>query len=83
MRVPSMFKAPVPCASTFPATVPLNGFLATTTGSYAGLRAVPQPSHCAASGVAGAVTSGIPPVATCDPSDAARLPYIATPSLSG
>src|SRR5699024_7874591 len=53
----SMLSAPVPCSNTFAATVSLNGFLAATIGSTAGFNAVPQPSHSAASGVAGAVMS--------------------------
>src|SRR5699024_11041475 len=57
IRLASMLSAPVPCSNTFAATVPLNGFLAATIGSTAGFNAVPQPSHCAASGVAGAVMS--------------------------
>src|SRR5699024_7568447 len=48
--------APVPCARTFLATVfSARGLRARTIGSKAGFNAVPQPSHCAASGVAGAV----------------------------
>lgn len=43
-RQPSMFSAPVPCVSTFAATVPANGLRATTMGSNAGLAAVPNPS---------------------------------------
>ena len=38
-RHPSMFSAPVPCASTLAATVPVRGLRATTTGSKAGLPA--------------------------------------------
>src|SRR5699024_46987 len=50
--------APVPCARTFLATVfSARGLRARTIGSNAGLSAVPQPSHCSASGVAGAVCS--------------------------
>src|SRR5699024_9982200 len=46
--------APVPCARTFLATVfSARGLRARTIGSNAGFNAVPQPSHCAASGVAG------------------------------
>jgi hypothetical protein len=52
---PSMLIAPVPCSNTLAATVPLNGLRATVMGSNAGFNAVPQPSHCWASGVAGAV----------------------------
>src|SRR5699024_1154021 len=49
--------APVPCARTFLATVfSARGLRARTIGSNAGFSAVPQPSHCLASGVAGAVT---------------------------
>ena len=55
-RHPSMFSAPVPCSSTFAATVPVSGLRARMAGSMQGLRAVPQPSHWAASGVAGAVS---------------------------
>jgi len=36
-----MFSPPVPCRSTFSATVPASGFRATVIGSSAGLRAVP------------------------------------------
>ncbi|SIE77251.1 Uncharacterised protein [Mycobacteroides abscessus subsp. abscessus] len=56
-RHASMFSAPVPCSSTFAATVPANGLRATTMGSNEGLSAVPQPCHCLASPVAGAVAS--------------------------
>src|SRR5699024_1724487 len=73
---PSMLIAPVPCVRTFPATVPLNGLRARTIGSNAGLSAVPQPSHCAASGVAGAVMSRsrlCPPSAIDPPRRSARL----------
>src|SRR5699024_5625043 len=46
--------APVPCVRTFLATVfSARGLRARTIGSNAGLSAVPQPSHCAASGVIG------------------------------
>src|SRR5699024_3520893 len=55
---PSTLIAPVPCARTFLATVfSARGLRASTTGSWPGFNAVPQPSHCTASGVAGAVTS--------------------------
>src|SRR5699024_10547850 len=48
--------APVPCARTFLATVfSARGLRARTIGSYAGFNAVPHPSRCSASGVAGAV----------------------------
>ncbi|SKN01556.1 Uncharacterised protein [Mycobacteroides abscessus subsp. massiliense] len=50
-----MFSAPVPYSSTFAATVPANGFRATTIGSNDGLSAVPQPCHRLAATVAGAV----------------------------
>src|SRR5699024_8118558 len=50
--------APVPCARTFLATVfSARGLRASTIGSNAGFNAVPQPSHCAASGVAGVPAS--------------------------
>src|SRR5699024_6770830 len=50
----SMLIAPVPCVRTFLATVfAARGLRARTIGSNAGLSAVPQPSHCAASGVIG------------------------------
>ena len=54
-RVPSILSAPVPCCITLLATVSSKGLRARTMGSWAGLRAVPQPSHCLASSVAGAV----------------------------
>lgn len=55
IRHPSTLIAPVPYARTLAATVPMSGLRATHIGSCAGFSAVPQPSHCAASGVAGAV----------------------------
>lgn len=57
IRLASMFSAPVPCASTFAAMVPLSLLRARMIGSCAGFSAVPHPAHCAASGVAGAVCS--------------------------
>ena len=56
-RHPSTLIPPVPCFKTFAATVPHSGFRATHIGSHAGLSAVPQPSHCFAASVAGAVMS--------------------------
>lgn len=55
---PSIFSPPVPCSCTFWARVPCRGLRARVMGSRAGLRALPQPSHCWASGVAGAVMVG-------------------------
>ena len=49
-----MFSAPVPCSSTFAATVPTSGLRATTMGSWAGFSAVPKPDHFFAASVAGA-----------------------------
>src|SRR5699024_6211430 len=50
--------APVPCARTFLATVfSARGLRARTIGSWPGFNAVPQPSHCAASGVCATVSS--------------------------
>src|SRR5690606_8702617 len=50
-RQASMFMPPVPYLRTFLYSGPSNGLLATTIGSRAGLRAVPQPSHRLASSV--------------------------------
>ena len=44
-------------ARTFMATVPSNGFLASTIGSCPGFNVVPHPSHCLASSEDAAVTS--------------------------
>ena len=55
IRVLSMLSAPVPCCITLLATVSSKGLRASTMGSWAGLRAVPHPSHCLAASVAGAV----------------------------
>src|SRR5699024_1233868 len=60
----SMFNPPTPCANTLLATVPSKGLRARIIGSIAGLSAVPQPSHRAASEVAGAVTA---PPSPCPP----------------
>src|SRR5699024_314184 len=60
----SMFNPPTPCDNTLLATVPSKGFLARIIGSIAGLSAVPQPSHCLAASVAGAVTA---PPSPCPP----------------
>src|SRR5699024_4621475 len=61
----SIFIAPVPYFSTQSTTVifrpvsaSTNGFLTTIIGSWAGLSAVPHPSHLRASSVAGAVIGG-------------------------
>src|SRR5690625_6991207 len=62
----SILIAPVPYFSTQSATVSLrpvsasiSGFLTTMIGSWAGLSAVPHPSHLRASSVAGAVISNV------------------------
>src|SRR5690606_10549410 len=44
IRLASILSAPVPCASTFAATVPHSGLRARMIGSWLGLRAVPSPS---------------------------------------
>ena len=54
---PSTLIPPVPCLSTFSATVPQSGLRATMIGSQAGFNAVPQPDHRRAASVAGAVMS--------------------------
>src|SRR5690606_39229182 len=54
-RHPSIFSAPVPCLSTFSATVPTKGLRARQIGSHAGFNAVPQPCHWRAAAVAGRV----------------------------
>jgi hypothetical protein len=57
------------------AAVPVSSLRATTTGSNAGLSAVPQPCHCSASGVAGAVMKA--PM----PTDSAKVPDPLRPSV--
>ena len=71
IRHPSMLSAPVPHASTLAATVPTMGLRATTTGSKAGLSAVPRPSG----------TDGLPhrphtgqPRPACDPRSTGTAP---------
>src|SRR5690606_38035658 len=58
-RQASTFSAPVPCARTVAATVPDRGLRATTTGSNAGLSAVPQPAHCCAASEFAALSSRV------------------------
>ena len=59
-RHPSTLIPPVPCVSTFAATVfSPRGLRATVIGSSAGFSAVPQPSHCFAASVAGAVIKAV------------------------
>src|SRR5688572_7804322 len=55
-RVASMLRPPVPCSRTLLASVPSSGLRKSRIGSHEGLRALPNPSHCAASSDAGAVT---------------------------
>ena len=50
-----MFIPATPCRIAFSANVPSSGFIATTIGSHAGFRAVPQPDHSRAALLPGSV----------------------------